>query len=887
MAPPASLVVEIKEARGLLAGDLNGLSDPFVRLTLLDGRGDVVRGSPVLQTKVRSKTLAPTWDESFTLGTRRDGVDLRVVTTLRFMVYDCDGLLRNDTLGVVDIPVDVLLPLAEDDDQSPNKTMDEWFRIAQFRPEMSKDATGELRLRFRWAAADDARAAAASGPPNLLYVTVESGRDLLPMDPDNSSDPFVKLSVVGQKFHTATVQKTLKPHWDERFAFLLADAQQTLEILVEDEDPAINDFLGRAQLVLADHVAAGAERRVEVKLLDKRLLEDKPRGSLHLRLHWLFDANAESIAASVARRNRDNSHSLAHKLTSKFGLLGPQRARNDDDDDAENGFLLPREGDENELQDASDGEDAAAAAAGEQLRFLAVSVHRVEELPPLDDVVFDKKRKNDAAVAGGGIDAYVAAWVSGCPEDFVQTRTYTCSGPREKLSTSFNETLMLVMPPAVYEDGEPMNVTLAIMDYDRLSTDDVVSHLELRDAVALAARTGGKPFWWNLYGAPVVGVADASAMDAVNAHTTAGSTYRGRLLMSVRVQQKPAARYELRHQKRGVKRLPRALLPPSRVYRLRAHFVRGVGLPVPTGKYYLTLSCGIHEITSTQKAAVGRVVEWNETEESDRLLFPVESSQIPDVIVTLCTGEWEKRIVVSYARVPAAELLAREFRDTALQWIHLRADPTTGAVKASEFPGLVMMRLALGPLESAATQIWDQRAMMEQASRRLPHQVRLRLHGLRGVGDVRSVHLAAYCGGEEIDVRGLQLSPELETSPAVVSLDVHLPLLSFSPQLLLHVKEDSKDERRVGTLAISLSDAEARKDGAPFITVCTSEQLKTNTRPQTPQPKWCPVVAASSSSSSSAEGEAVEQAAMEALVSVELIRKTIPDEVLPAPEATP
>ncbi|GLD94661.1 hypothetical protein PINS_up003285 [Pythium insidiosum] len=259
MAGLASLVVDIKEARGLLAGDLNGYSDPYVRLTLLDGRGNVIRGSPMLQTKVQNRTLDPTWNESFSLGTRRDGVDLRVVTTLRFMIYDYDGLLRKDTLGVVDIPVDVLLPLAEhasttstsgSGSGSEAASLDDWFRVAQFRPEMSKDASGELHLGFRWVPEGTSTSTLAStpsavdggGPPNLLFVTVESGRDLLPMDANNSSDPFVKLSIVGQKFHTATIQKTLKPHWDERFAFLLADAHQTLEILVEDEDPTINDF---------------------------------------------------------------------------------------------------------------------------------------------------------------------------------------------------------------------------------------------------------------------------------------------------------------------------------------------------------------------------------------------------------------------------------------------------------------------------------------------------------------------------------------------------------------------------------------------------------------------------------------------------------------------
>lgn len=53
-------------------------------------------------------------------------------------------------------------------------------------------------------------------PPNLLYVNLKSGKDLLAMDNDETSDPLVKLSCAGQKHESSKKDKTLKPQWNEK-----------------------------------------------------------------------------------------------------------------------------------------------------------------------------------------------------------------------------------------------------------------------------------------------------------------------------------------------------------------------------------------------------------------------------------------------------------------------------------------------------------------------------------------------------------------------------------------------------------------------------------------------------------------------------------------------
>ncbi|POM77463.1 Hypothetical protein PHPALM_5149, partial [Phytophthora palmivora] len=301
MAALTQLVVGIEGARDLLVGDLNGSSDPFVQLTVLDAKGKPLAAAGTFKTCVAKRTLSPEWRESFIIGSR--GFDLRLATSLRFLVLDFDGLKRDDVLGVVEVPLDLITCETE--------PMDDWYRIVKVPEAMSCDAKGELHLTFSkpQPSTPVGRGKAKSvafqeedQSPNLLYVTIDSGKDLLPMDRNNSSDPLVKLSVVGQRHQTETVAKTLKPHWDERFAFLLKDAHTTLELLAEDEDRTINDFLGRAQLVLADVVVPNEEKTVTVTLLDKKLQQDKDRGTLKLRLLWVYDPNAESITKTSKKK---------------------------------------------------------------------------------------------------------------------------------------------------------------------------------------------------------------------------------------------------------------------------------------------------------------------------------------------------------------------------------------------------------------------------------------------------------------------------------------------------------------------------------------------------------------------------------------------------------
>lgn len=84
----------------LPAKDLNGLSDPFVKISLIP---DSKESGQKLQTKAQRNTLNPTWNETFYFqGFPPQKLQSRV---LHLVVLDYDRFSRNDPIGEIYIPL--------------------------------------------------------------------------------------------------------------------------------------------------------------------------------------------------------------------------------------------------------------------------------------------------------------------------------------------------------------------------------------------------------------------------------------------------------------------------------------------------------------------------------------------------------------------------------------------------------------------------------------------------------------------------------------------------------------------------------------------------------------------------------------------------------------
>ncbi|KAL8606470.1 hypothetical protein ACOMHN_015559 [Nucella lapillus] len=84
----------------------------------------------------------------------------------------------------------------------------------------------------------------------VVTIVLVDGKDLVPMDDNGLSDPYVKFRLGNEKYRSKVKYKTLTPRWLEQFDLRLFNEQSSqLEITVFDYDvTAKDDFMGRASV---------------------------------------------------------------------------------------------------------------------------------------------------------------------------------------------------------------------------------------------------------------------------------------------------------------------------------------------------------------------------------------------------------------------------------------------------------------------------------------------------------------------------------------------------------------------------------------------------------------------------------------------------------------
>ncbi|KAI3701914.1 hypothetical protein L6452_27382 [Arctium lappa] len=85
-----------------------------------------------------------------------------------------------------------------------------------------------------------------------LLVRVIEAKNLLAMDLNGSSDPYVKLKVGHQRCKTKVVKKCPNPSWCEEFSFKVEDLKEQLVVSVLDDDKYFNDdFIGSVKIPIS------------------------------------------------------------------------------------------------------------------------------------------------------------------------------------------------------------------------------------------------------------------------------------------------------------------------------------------------------------------------------------------------------------------------------------------------------------------------------------------------------------------------------------------------------------------------------------------------------------------------------------------------------------
>lgn len=115
-----------------------------------------------------------------------------------------------------------------------------------------------------------------------LRIQLVSGHNLMAMDKNGTSDPYVKFKSGGRLLYKSrTVHRDLNPMWDETFMVPIEDPFQTINIKVFDYDWGLqDDFMGSAQLDLPS-LELNQCHEVVLKLIDPSR-PDRDLGELKL-----------------------------------------------------------------------------------------------------------------------------------------------------------------------------------------------------------------------------------------------------------------------------------------------------------------------------------------------------------------------------------------------------------------------------------------------------------------------------------------------------------------------------------------------------------------------------------------------------------------------------
>ncbi|XP_076054770.1 multiple C2 domain and transmembrane region protein isoform X2 [Oratosquilla oratoria] len=238
------LHVHLKRGQDLVPRDACGTSDPYVKFK--------VGGKMLYKSKTIYKDLNPSWDETFTIPIEDPFEPVHI------KVFDYDWGLQDDFMGMASIDLTTLeLDRSEDVTltlQEPGKH--DYMGTVTLNLTLvpkTQEEKEQLLQRGGSRLAEQQRRLKSQIWSSVVTIVLVEGKNLLPMDSDGTSDPYVKFRLGNEKYKSKTELRTLSPRWVEQFDFhLFEDQSQVLEITVWDKDARTkDDFMGRCNLELS------------------------------------------------------------------------------------------------------------------------------------------------------------------------------------------------------------------------------------------------------------------------------------------------------------------------------------------------------------------------------------------------------------------------------------------------------------------------------------------------------------------------------------------------------------------------------------------------------------------------------------------------------------
>ncbi|TMW65611.1 hypothetical protein Poli38472_008253 [Pythium oligandrum] len=855
---PNTLVITVIQARNLQPGALRTTLSCYVKLSSL-GRE--------YKTSVLSKTDEPYWNETFCIR----AVDWASTVTLS--VRDKINV-KMRFLGQARISCNEVSSL-------PGMSCQAWFRLKDKNWERKPGMEAEIELKVALvyskkndpSAGRDVQSAAAMDGTNevigiiadqddetddeilarrkelerlenerrnTLYSNLKQGdyqiqvhvieaRDLKGENLDGTSDPYVRVEILGTKKKTSTKYETLGCVFDEILFFHFNNIgrnelkQAAIKLSVYDREKLLRDnLIGSYQLdVLSVYFRPHHELyRQWIAVHDH--LNEKDRG-----IQGFVLVSINVIGPGNAFLVHDREAEIAQELAQAAAALTDANV-------PASSSVVP-------LNPEGQSLILLPPTIELKLHFLVVKVFKAEDLPAMDE---------GGMILSSGIDAFVQIGFGvhvACKSSVV-----TVKGASH-LSPEFLEELWIpVMSPTLSR-----HIAISVWDRDLGRKDELVgitAHdfqqvssataaggiLEAtdkaeaearrlrREALELQESEGGvseaievsrvELRWFNLYGPPLKRINAKRAL-WIAQNPEFGSTYRGRVLLSMeRVEQPMPEESEKFH----VKRMQESLatyelrMPQTVKYVLRCALFCGTDLPQfptltsSTTRLRAVLSIGSFELVFDPQVVTkdGRA-NWEECKDRWPIILPADLTQLPDVIVTLSRMiDKDTFVSVSYARLSAAELFQQGFT-TPCQWIPLSEElarrKTKYALDKAQSPGALLLRLGFGREEVAVRNPWGDDTAFFSAFRhhRVYREVRVNIYQVRKLflpedrTRLPNPFVSVKCSGQvkKTTSQYKTLDPLYYESLVFIT---HVPQdVRYAPDLLLHVHDAN------GTTSIS------------------------------------------------------------------------------------
>ncbi|XP_029160500.1 multiple C2 and transmembrane domain-containing protein isoform X4 [Nylanderia fulva] len=240
------LRLHIRRGANLVAMDRGGASDPYVKVKC--------SGRLLHKSRTVHRDLNPVWDESVTLPIEDP------FQALTIKVFDYDWGLQDDFMGAAQLDLTQLdlghsqdITLELKDPGRPKQHLGEIYLTATLWPRNQQEKEQYFQKTNRLA--DVNRRLKSQIWSSVVTIVLVEAKNLLPMDIDGLSDPYVKFRLGTEKYKSKVVNKTLNPVWLEQFDLHLYEDPylgQELEVTVWDRDRSHqDDLMGRTVIDLA------------------------------------------------------------------------------------------------------------------------------------------------------------------------------------------------------------------------------------------------------------------------------------------------------------------------------------------------------------------------------------------------------------------------------------------------------------------------------------------------------------------------------------------------------------------------------------------------------------------------------------------------------------